>query len=84
MAPFQLPDPRQPARSLTDFLTAIAALLARQPHSAPLLHSARTVHEVIAEEHRLLESLTYELGDIHTGGLGETLRGTLLFEDSAT
>ena len=34
-------------------LTAIAALLAgRQPHNAPLLHSARTVHEVVAEENR--------------------------------
>ena len=46
-APFQRPDPRKPARSLTDLLTAIAALLARcQPHNAPLLDSARTVHEV--------------------------------------
>ena len=65
---FQLPDPRQPARSLTDFLTAVAALLAwRQPHNAPLLHSARTVHEVIAEENRILQSVNYELGT-HTPG----------------
>ena len=51
LAPFQLPDPLQPARSLTDLLTAIAALLARrQPHSAPLLYSAWTVQQVITEE----------------------------------
>ena len=31
--PFQLPDSRQPARSLTDILTAIAALLATRPAS---------------------------------------------------
>ena len=62
-APFQLPDPLQPARSLTDLLTAIAALLARrQPHNAPLLHSAWTVQEVITEECRILESVHYELG----------------------
>ena len=48
---FSFQTPRQPARSLTDFLTAIAALLARrQPHNALLLHSARMVHEGIAEE----------------------------------
>ena len=62
-APLQLPDPRKPARFLTDLLTAIAALLTgRQPHNAPLLHSAWTVHEVIAEENRFLESVKYELG----------------------
>ena len=33
----------------------------RQPHNAPLLHSARTVHEVVAEEYRILESVNYEL-----------------------
>ena len=44
-APFQLPDPRQPARSLIDLLTVIAALFARrQHHNASLLHSAWTVH----------------------------------------
>ena len=66
-APIQLPDPQQPARSLTDLLSGIAALLARrQPHNAPLLHSARTVHKVLAEEYRILESVNYELGDLHT------------------
>ena len=61
-APFQLPDTREPARSLTDLLTALAALLARrQPHSAPLLHSSPTVHEVVAEEYRMLESVNFEL-----------------------
>ena len=35
-APFHLPDPRQPARSLTDLLTALAAILGRrQPHNVP-------------------------------------------------
>ena len=44
-ARFQLPDTPLEARSLTDLLAAVAALLAgRQPHNAPLLHSARTVH----------------------------------------
>ena len=58
----------QPARSLTDLLAAIAALLARrQPHNAPLLHSARTVHEVITEEHRILESVNFELGTCTPG-----------------
>ena len=67
-APFQLPDPRQPARSLTDLLTATAALLARrQPRNAPLLHSARTVHEVIAEENRILESVNCEPGTYTPG-----------------
>ena len=67
-AQFQLPDPRQPARSLTDLLTVIAALLAwRQPHNAPLLHSARAVHEVVAEDYRILESVNYELGTYTPG-----------------
>ena len=58
--PFQLLDPRQPARSLTDLLTALAAILdRRQPHSVPLLHSAQSVHEVVAED----ELGTYTLGD---------------------
>ena len=78
-APFQLPDPRQPARSLSDLLPAIAALLAgRRPHNAPLLHSAWTVHEVVAEEYRILESVNCELGTYAPGALGETLRGTVL------
>ena len=56
-------DPLQPARSLTDLLTAIAALLAkRQPHNAPLLHSAWTVHEVITQEYRIPESVHCEVG----------------------
>ena len=58
----------QRARSLTDLLTAIAALLARrQPHNAPLLHSARTVHEVITDEYGILESVNYELGTYTMG-----------------
>ena len=62
-APFQLPDPLQPASSLTELLTAVAALLARrQPHSAPLLHSAWTVQQVITEECRNLGSVHYEFG----------------------
>ena len=62
-APFQLPAPQQPARSLTDLLTTLAALLdRRQPHNVPPLHSARTVHEVVDEEYRILESVNYELG----------------------
>ena len=34
----------------------------RQPHSAPLLHSAWTVQQVITEECRILDSLHHELG----------------------
>ena len=49
--------------TLTDLLTAVAALLARhQPHNAPLLHSAWTVHEVITEGYRILKSVHCELG----------------------
>ena len=59
-APFQLPDPRQPARSLTDLLTALAAILGRrQPRNVPPLHTAQAVHEVVAEEYR--ESVNCEL-----------------------
>ena len=47
-------------------------------------HSARTVHEVIAEEYRVLESVNYELGTYTPGDWGETLRGTLLLEGPAT
>ena len=66
--PFQLLDTRQPTRSLTDLLKAIAALLARrQPHNARLLHSARTVHEVTTEEYRILESVNYALGTYTLG-----------------
>ena len=61
-APFHLPDPRQSARSFTDLLTAIVALLAKRlSHNAPLLHSARTVHEVVTEEYLILESVNNEL-----------------------
>ena len=61
-APFQLPDPRQLARSLTDLLTTLAAILGRrQPHNVPPLHSAQIVHEVVAEEYPILESVNYEL-----------------------
>ena len=62
-APFQRPDPRQPARSLTDLLTALAAILGRrQPRNVPPLHTAQGVHEVVLEERRILESANYELG----------------------
>ena len=62
-APLQLPDPLLPAHSLTDLFTATAALLARRhPHSAPFLHSAWTVQQVITEEYRSLESVHNELG----------------------
>ena len=60
-APFQLPDPQQPARSLTDLLTALAATLGRrQPRNVPPLHTAQAVHEMVAE-YRILESVNYEL-----------------------
>ena len=63
LAPLQLPDPLLPARSLTDLLEPLAALLARsQPHRAPFLHSAWTVQQVIAEECRILELAHLELG----------------------
>ena len=35
-APYQLPDPRQPARSVTDLLTTLAAILGRTPASQRL------------------------------------------------
>ena len=61
--PYQFPDPQQPARPLADLLTAIAALLARrQPHNAPLLHSAWTIREVVTEAHRILVSVYHALG----------------------
>ena len=56
--PCQFPDPQQPARPLAGLLTATAALLARrQRHSAPLLHSAWTIWEVLTEEYRILGSV---------------------------
>ena len=61
-APFQLPDPQQLARSLTDLLTTLAAFLGRrQPHNVPPQHTPKAVHEVVAEEYRILESVSYEL-----------------------
>ena len=60
-APFQLPDPRQPARSLTDLLTTRAVLGRRQRHHVPPLHTAQAVHEVVTEEYRTLESVNFEL-----------------------
>ena len=61
--PIPAPRPLQPARSLTDLFSTTAALLARrQPHNAPLLHSAWTVKQVVTEECRILESVFQELG----------------------
>ena len=65
---FSFQTPRQPARSFTDLLTALAAILdSRQPHHVPLLHSAWAVHEVVAEEHRILESVNNEVGTCTPG-----------------
>ena len=56
------PDPQQPARPLADLLTAIARLLARrQPHNAPLLHTAWTIQQIVTEEYRILGVINYEL-----------------------
>ena len=57
LVPYQLPDPQQPARPLADLLTAIAALARRQPHNAPLLHSAWTNQEMVTEEYCILGQL---------------------------
>ena len=57
LAPCQLPDLRQPARYLTDLLTTLAAILGRRQPNVPPLHTAHVVHEVVAEEYRILESL---------------------------
>ena len=59
---FQLPDTQQPARSLTDFLTALAGVVVRrQPHNVPPLHTAQAVHEVVVKEYRIVGSVNYEL-----------------------
>ena len=59
-APLQLPVFVQPARSLTDLLTALAATLGRRhPRNVPPLHTAQAVHEVVAEEYRILDTLNY-------------------------
>ena len=56
-APFQLPYPQQ----LTDVLTALAAVLrTRQPRNVPPLHTAQAVHEVVAEEYRILDSVNQQ------------------------
>ena len=61
-APFQLPDPRQPARSPTDIFTALAATQdRRQPRNVPPQHTAQAVHEVVVEEYRSLDPVNYEL-----------------------
>ena len=70
--PFQLPDPWQPARSLTNLTALVAALDRRQPRNVLLLHSVWAVHEVVAEEHRILESVNCVVGT-HAGRLGEPL-----------
>ena len=60
--PFLRPDPRQPrqpAYSSTDLLTALAATLGRrQPHNVPPLHTAQVVREVVTEEYRFLNTVT--------------------------
>ena len=51
-APDQLPDPWQPAPSLTDLLTTLAAVLdRRQPHNVPFLHTAQAAHEAQDRRH---------------------------------
>ena len=55
---FQIPG-IWPAPSTTFSLTAF--LGSRQPHNVPPLHSALAVHEVVAEEYRILESVNYDL-----------------------
>ena len=65
------PDPQQPVRSLTTF---------RSPRQAPASqHLARTVHRRVS--HPGVSQL--RAWNIHTGGLGPTLRVTPLFVDSA-
>ena len=60
-APLLQPGPRQPTRSLTDLLTALAASLGRrQSHNVPPLHTAQVVHEVVSEEYRTLVPLNCE------------------------
>ena len=81
--PYQVPDPRQPARPLADLLTAIAALLARrQSHNAPLLHSVRTIQEVLTEEYRILEFVNNELGT-HTTAAWRVLAAAVRHEKSS-
>ena len=79
-APFQLPDCRQPARSLTDLLTALAATLGRRkPRNVLPLHTAQAVHEVVTEGYRILDTESRD-GDFHVGRLGASLRDQLFLE----
>ena len=49
-------------RPLPDLWATIARLLARrQPHSAPSLHTAWTIQQIVTEDFRILEVLNYEL-----------------------
>ena len=62
------PDPRQPARSLTDLLRALAATLGRrQPRNVPTLHTAQAVHEVGTQERSILDTLNYEVATFTSG-----------------
>ena len=68
-APFQLLDLWQPARSLADLLTTLATILGRrQQQNVPPLQTAQAVHEVVAEEYCILESVNYELGPYTPAG----------------
>ena len=81
---FQLPDPRQPARSLADLRTTLAAILGRrQPHNVPPLHTAQAVHEGVTEEYRILESVNCEFVT-YTPAYCVSLRVSLLLECSAS
>ena len=61
--PNPLPDPHQPARPLADLLGAIAGLHARrEPHNAPLLHTAWTNQRIVTEEYRIQQTVNCELG----------------------
>ena len=81
-APFQLPDPRHPIRSLTELLTSLAAILGRrQPHTVPPVHGcARSC------DRRIPPPGVSELrvGDLHASRLGVSLRGSLLLEGPAS
>ena len=56
------PDTLIRPRFSLQILTTLAAVLGRrQPHNVPPLHTAQAVHEVVAEEYRILESVNYEV-----------------------
>ena len=85
LAPFQLPDPWQLARSHTDLLTALAAALdRRQPHNVPPFALSPSSPRSCCR--RISHPGVSELrdGDLHSGRLGESFRGTLLLEGPAT